>query len=249
MGAWGTAIFSDDTASDIRNDYIDLLGDGYSPSEATDRILADWKDSLDDSDEQSVVWLALAVTQWKVGRLDEMVKENAIRIVNTGSDLERWEGKDKEKRRVILEKIRSQLESPQPPAKKIPKRFKDHCEWDIGEVIAYTTLSKEIILFRVIGFHEDKGGKGPICELLNWQGKEVPGKLKLRFLGVRKYEYPHGKHTISQFLIGRTSEKELPKDRVEQLGVSLKPSQKTGGYTVFLWKELDKILMDYFKIR
>ena len=60
MGTWGPAIFSDDTACDIRRDYKDFLGDGLAPSEATDRILLEWKDSLDDADELSVVWLALA---------------------------------------------------------------------------------------------------------------------------------------------------------------------------------------------
>ena len=98
MGAWGTAIFSDDTASDIRGDYRDLLGDGYSPAEATDQILSEWKDSLDDPEERSVVWLALAVTQWKLGRLEERVKGKALEIIDSGSDLDRWEGKDKEKK-------------------------------------------------------------------------------------------------------------------------------------------------------
>jgi hypothetical protein len=67
MGAWGPAIFSDDTACDVREDYKDCLGDGLTPSEATDRILLEWKESLEDFDEQSVVWLALAATQWKLG--------------------------------------------------------------------------------------------------------------------------------------------------------------------------------------
>jgi hypothetical protein len=89
MGTWGPAIFSDDTASDIRGDYKDLLGDGLSPSDATDRILLEWKDSIDDSDEQSVVWLALAVIQWKLGRLEERIKDKAIEVINSGCDLER----------------------------------------------------------------------------------------------------------------------------------------------------------------
>lgn len=248
MGAWGTAIFSDDTASDIRDDYKDLLGDGLSPSDATDRILLEWKDSIDDSDEKSVVWLALAVTQWKLGRLEERIKQKAIEIIISGCDLDRWEGKDKEKRRIVLRKLKDQLESPQPATKKVPKRFRDYCEWEIGEIIAYTTLSQEKVLFRVIGFHEDKGGKGPVCELLNWKGKTIPGKLKLKILGIKVKAHPQGNNTLSQFLICRTSEKELPKDRVERVGILLKPSQKVGGFSAFLWKHLDKQLKDYFGI-
>ncbi|MEI6521345.1 MAG: hypothetical protein WCO98_15110, partial [bacterium] len=145
MGAWGTAIFSDDIASDIRNDYKDLIGDGLSPSEATNKILTEWDASIDDSDDGPVIWLALAVTQWKIGCLEERVKNKAIEVIDSGSNLERWTGRDKEKRRIVLEKTKIQLESPQPATKKIPKRFKDHCDWKIGEVIAYTTLSKDKI--------------------------------------------------------------------------------------------------------
>lgn len=32
MGTWGTGIFSDDLASDIREDFKELIGDGKSPS-------------------------------------------------------------------------------------------------------------------------------------------------------------------------------------------------------------------------
>ena len=35
MAAWGTALFSDDTACDVRDAYVDLLGDGLSGPEAT----------------------------------------------------------------------------------------------------------------------------------------------------------------------------------------------------------------------
>ena len=43
MGAWGTAIFSDDTAADIRGDYKDYIGDGLSPIAAKEKILLEWK--------------------------------------------------------------------------------------------------------------------------------------------------------------------------------------------------------------
>ncbi len=54
MGAWGTAIFSDDTASDVRDDYRDHVGDGLSGIEATDRLLNEWLDTLPDPDEGPV---------------------------------------------------------------------------------------------------------------------------------------------------------------------------------------------------
>lgn len=43
MGAWGTGLFQDDTACDIREDYKDHLGNGLSGPEAVARILAEYK--------------------------------------------------------------------------------------------------------------------------------------------------------------------------------------------------------------
>ena len=65
MGTWGIALFSDDLAADVRDDFKELLGDGYSPAEATDILIRQYKDVLDDEDESPVFWLALAATQWK----------------------------------------------------------------------------------------------------------------------------------------------------------------------------------------
>ena len=70
MGVWGTSIFSDDLAADLRGDYRTMIGDGLSGPEATDRLLKSWMPSPDkDPDLAPVFWLALAVTQWKCGRL------------------------------------------------------------------------------------------------------------------------------------------------------------------------------------
>ena len=38
MGAWGTSLFADDNACDLREDYRDLIGDGLNGPEATDRL-------------------------------------------------------------------------------------------------------------------------------------------------------------------------------------------------------------------
>lgn len=51
MGAWGTAIFSDDTASDVRDEFRDLIGEGLSTEQATDKLLREYAPSLDDPDD------------------------------------------------------------------------------------------------------------------------------------------------------------------------------------------------------
>lgn len=92
MGAWGPGIFSDDTACDVRDEFRDLIGDGVSPEDATGQLLAQYTEGSEDPDENAVVIIALAVTQWKIGRLLDEVRDQAIAAVDAGADLGRWEG-------------------------------------------------------------------------------------------------------------------------------------------------------------
>lgn len=236
MGAWGTALFSDDAAADVRDDYRDLIGDGFTSSQATQALVNEWCDALADSDQASVFWLALASTQWQCGRLEPRVKAKALKIIEEGSDLRRWREDPKllKKREAVLSKLQGQLTSPQPPEKRIPKRYRNTCDWDVGEVISYRLLSGRPFLFRVIGFHNDKGGTSPVCEMLDWSGAEIPSEDVVRRL----------KGKGPQFMLGRLKEKELPADRVMRLGIRSESNLKPGGYAVLLWSRLDQLLRD-----
>lgn len=246
MGAWGPAIFSDDTAADVREEYLTLIGDGLSGPDATARLIEEWSSTVADAEEGPVFWLALAATQTNVGRLEDSVKARALEVIDGESHLARWhdDPKAQQKRRRHLEDLKRQLESPQPGPKRIRKRFREQCEWAIGEILRYRLQSGRSILFRVVGHHDDKGGRAPVCELLDWIGDDVPRKLRLRFFGIRRGG--GGAHKVKQFMLARRHEKELPKDRLERLGMTLKPSQVAGDFTVFMWKSLDESLREYF---
>jgi hypothetical protein len=243
MGAWGTALFSDDTACDVRESYVDLVGDGLTGPEATKALLRDWSTSLNDPDESPVFWLALATTQWKCGRLESHVLQQALNVIDGGLDLAKWDSNSKDftKRKVVLDKLRLQLVSPQPPEKAISKRFRDTNDWRVGDLVAYRMRSGRFVILRTIGHHSDKGGTAPICELLDWSGEQLPSSFES--FDLRKGQ---GARPITQFMIGRTRLKERPDDRLQVLDVNLKPAQKTGGFTVFLWRWFDKSLKEHF---
>ena len=117
MGTWGKGLFENDTACDVRGDFCDFIADGASPSQVSQWLIDQWGPD-DDPDEGPVVWLTLAALQSRVGWLDERVKERALRIINDGSDLQRWideaTASDVAERRAVLEKLKVQLLSPQP---------------------------------------------------------------------------------------------------------------------------------------
>lgn len=117
MGTWGTGLFENDTARDVRGDFCDFIADGSSPAEASRWIIDQW-DPDDNLDEGPVVWLTLAALQSRVGWLSQRVKKRALRIINDGSDLQLWINQTTEsdvaERRAVLEKLKEQLLSPQP---------------------------------------------------------------------------------------------------------------------------------------
>lgn len=118
MGTWGYGLFSDDTASDIRGLYRDYLLAGLSGPEATDRLLREFADdAADDDNAGAVFWLALAVTQWDLGRLEDRVKDRALAIIAAKQGLDFWEseaGPAAAKRRAaVYAKVEAKLSAPQ----------------------------------------------------------------------------------------------------------------------------------------
>ena len=91
MGVWGTAIFSDDLAANTRDALTDLLADGLTAEQATERLVSESVDLLSDEDDSAVSWLAMAATQWRLGRLVDSVRDRAVRIIDSGVELRRWE--------------------------------------------------------------------------------------------------------------------------------------------------------------
>jgi hypothetical protein len=106
MGTWGTALFSDDLAADLRGEFRELIGEGLTTEAAVNRLKTEYKSSLRDPDEESVFWLALADEGWRLGRLDDKVLENALRVIESGQDLARWvNAPDRRKREQVLAKL------------------------------------------------------------------------------------------------------------------------------------------------
>ncbi|KAA3644857.1 MAG: hypothetical protein DWQ07_15760 [Chloroflexi bacterium] len=250
MGAWGVGLFSDDDACGVRDNYRDYLGDGLSNEDATHRLMSEWGIRNFKIDvENTVFWLALASVQWQAGRLDGEVKNNAIEIIDSRLDLERWghDRKLQKRREGVLAKLKAKLESPQPKKKKFKKRFRNYSDWNKGNVISYELLSGNYILLRVIGFHTDKGGATPIFEILDWVGEHLPSKWWIWFAPIRIGKIESQK--VKQILIGRLKEAELPKGRVRLILKRARVRQKPEGYWIALWHELDNFLDKHFDLR
>lgn len=144
MGAWGTSLYANDSACDIRDDYLDKLKRGKTNEEATKELI-DANGSAGDAEEDALFWFALADTQWNYGRLLQEVKEKALFYLTDGQESTRWEDAGQKQQRAwekTLATLKQKLESPQPPIKKVSQYRIYRCKWNMGDVFAYQLESK-----------------------------------------------------------------------------------------------------------
>lgn len=246
MGAWGTGIFADDNAADLRDDYRKLIAGGVTGPQATDQLIAQWAPRADPSMEP-VFWLALALTQWNCGRLETRVKEEALRVILDGSALRPWvDGPDERKRRAVLEAAKRKLESLQPAERKIKKRVLATCDWERGDLIGYRLRTGDYVVLRMLDRHIDQGGACPDCELLDWRGPEIPAAGLPVTVPVREFRDYGGGKRFTIIPLG----KRLLKGRLRPLNLSHAldenysrvPRGKPNPTRVTSWKDFDEFL-------
>jgi hypothetical protein len=148
MGTWGTKIFQDDFALDIKDTYIDLLKHQLSDEEAEKIIYDNFMPTEEEvliEDDTPLFWLAFAAVKWEVGRLDENTKQKAIEVIDNEGSLELWEDDFEllEKRKVILEQLKERLLSEQRSKKKFRRPKIKKWGFQAGDVLAYRMTDSE----------------------------------------------------------------------------------------------------------
>jgi hypothetical protein len=243
MGSWGPGLYSDDLAADVRDDLRDLVGHGLNIDDAVDRLASEYASSLADPDEASVFWIVVADVAWTIGRPHERATEEALRAIDSGADLRRWDdAKYHRKREAVLDKLATKLKSAAPPPKRIPKPFVAANDWRIGEVVAFRLRSGKFTLLRVLGHNVDKGGKSAVCELLDWVGAE-PQDVSVGDLSVRECRGS----SAPQFMLAEPRKKK-DIERFSRMGIESMPSQLLGRFSVFVFPYVDEQLADMFGV-
>lgn len=151
MGAWGTGLYSNDTAEDVR----ELCKEVYpfvSVDEGNRIIFKEYKyitestDTENMDDDGASFWYALADWQWKHGILTETIKEKVIYLLKIHAGIQDWEEagntRDVKKRIAVLDKLLQQLQSPQPECKISKGRLKKP-KHKPGEIIIFHVAEDE----------------------------------------------------------------------------------------------------------
>lgn len=164
MGTWNVGIFQNDIADDVKDEYIDCLREGLSDEEADKKVIKNNLDIINLESYDSVeFWLGLAMIEWKYGRLQEHTKQKAMELAIDDKYLELWkdEGEKIYKARVKeIDNFIVEIQSEQPPKKKVKIYVPFQCPWNIGDIFAYQLKSEisakegfldKYILFQKVG--------------------------------------------------------------------------------------------------
>lgn len=135
MSAWGTKIFGNDLAQDIKSDFVEMLGIGMDILEIEEYLL---NEAPEDDDELACsFWTSLAALEWDYGVLNNNIKEKAKNIIKNNGDDELFISvNDKKKRRIELENLYNKLDTVNPKIKKIRPVFIYRTPWKVGDIFA-----------------------------------------------------------------------------------------------------------------
>lgn len=269
MGTWGTKLYQDDVTEDVRYAYTELLRKGKTGEEATQELIDTFRDELADTDDAPLFWFALADTQWNIGRLQDTVKENALKFIDDGEDLKRWataSPSQYSQRKAVLAELKDKLSSPQPPEKKISKRRTYRCQWNLGDVYAYRLsgnyaeqkqLKGKYLYFVKVG--EDDWTNDSIIpvvyvywtmsdEILPLEKLEQAGFIP-QFFVPSVYEKDKTLPIKYRLSLLSTSSRIIPKNNLTYIGNtgSKEPLEQPSIYSTFkAWKDFEEYIINDF---
>lgn len=175
MGTAGPGIFDDDTACDVRDEYEELLHDQVDDRKATRQVLDRFLPDVDD-DERHLVWLALAAAQSRCGRLEPVVRDQALALIDAEAGLQAWQDADPGAvagRRAALQRLRIRLTGPQPPRKTFRRRWRYRTDLHTGDLLVHTRHGW--VSLWLVGAVTDTGCEThPVVQRLAWPSAHVP---------------------------------------------------------------------------
>lgn len=184
MGSWGYKLFQNDDACDVRETYREKIIAGLSDLEAENAVILEFEMDCD-----SDLWLPLAVTQWRLGRLSERAKKCGLSAARRelGQLDEQWKTALIPRRREELLRAQQLLFSDMPGKKRLRMPWWAYrCPWETGNVLQYKVryprennpFADRYVMLLLCGVSETPPGKIP-CECLavrlyNWHSRQAP---------------------------------------------------------------------------
>jgi hypothetical protein len=193
MGSWGPGIASNDTVADVRGFMLDRLKEGASLAEASSRAIVHFKELEDDPDDGPLLWQAIALIQWKYGRVDDAVLARVRHDVESERGLEIWRDDPKglAKRKSALAKFLETLQLANPKPSPPPKIILRSAPFEEGDCLAVRTADGRYTAALVLKINNENPEWGKtLVAGLDYLDKELP---TLAFFEERKWLFKrHG---------------------------------------------------------
>lgn len=87
MGTWGTRIYEDDLALNIRGEFLEQYRRGVKVPDIEQAIKTNY---FEDSDTNDVAVLALCCVELEIGALTSTTKKQALEVIESGRQPKRW---------------------------------------------------------------------------------------------------------------------------------------------------------------
>ncbi len=172
MGTWGTGVFDNDLASDVRGEYQELLEDGTDDAAATQEVLRSFAHAVDDPDNSACFWTGLAATQMQLGRLNPVVRDRTVAVIDAGADLHMWDDPGlARKRKTALAKMRDQLLGPQKAPVKVRPPRRVRCPLQAGDVFLLTLENGRKARLRTLAVTSHRLGDIPTVQMIDDRGR------------------------------------------------------------------------------
>jgi hypothetical protein len=229
MGTWGTGLYQNDVAADVRAVYRDCKKLGFSGGDLADIVIETVGGASLDSEDGKLAHLALADLLSKDRMLPKALQQAALRIINSPELPARFEDEaSRKKHRQMLDALGAKLSTAVPDTAKRKPPYLERCDFEIGEILACPLPKGRWALLRVVAYFTRFRGKSPICEALAWDIAAIPPAVKIKTLRfMRQKNIPIlGELKKEEMLSGLIEHKRLPKGATWQDYVD----QYTGPY-------------------
>jgi hypothetical protein len=212
-------------------------------------------DAMRATEQECAAWLALAAAQWDLGRVDEFANSKALALISSGAAMEGWSENPAllKRRQRVLKSLAAKLNATPPPPRKLRPRYIHECSWPASSLVGYRLVSGAWIVLHVVSLHTDLGGTSPIVRILEGTYAAPPGELRSvnALRGSVKFSAPGiPPHSIDLILLGATSKRNYPADRLSLLPfrLAVPEGELNFGASGCLWRDLDSLLANSFSI-
>ncbi|WP_253686111.1 MULTISPECIES: hypothetical protein [unclassified Treponema] len=139
MAIDGIEIIDSDSAYDIYNDITERYKDGEDVEKIKQKWIKEEENFCIDELYTEIYWTAFAYSLWKIGFLDETIKQKTMSILSKGAS-EIWnkiDPKAQKQRQKVLDKLAIQLQSEnKKPIKKPKLKKQKEPFFQVGDVLA-----------------------------------------------------------------------------------------------------------------